>query len=58
MSASSKPEFIHLHTHTHYSLLDGLSKPADLVKRAKEYGMSALAITDHGAMYGAIDFYM
>ena len=49
--------FIHLHTHSHYSLLDGLSKIPDLVKRAKELGMPALALTDHGAMYGAIEFY-
>ena len=56
-TTETKPEFVHLHTHTHYSLLDGLSKPADLAKRAKEFGMTAMAITDHGAMYGAIDFY-
>ncbi|MDO8183884.1 MAG: DNA polymerase III subunit alpha [bacterium] len=49
--------FVHLHTHSHYSLLDGLSKVDELVKKAKEYGMPALALTDHGAMYGAIDFY-
>jgi DNA polymerase-3 subunit alpha len=57
MSTSKDIEFIHLHTHTHYSLLDGLSKPAQLVELAKQFGMSAIAITDHGAMYGAIDFY-
>lgn len=50
-------DFTHLHVHSHYSLLDGLSKVEDLVKKAKEFGMSALALTDHGAMYGAIDFY-
>ena len=49
--------FVHLHTHSHYSLLDGLSKVPDLVKRAKELGMPALALTDHGAMHGAIEFY-
>jgi len=49
--------FVHLHTHSHYSLLDGLSKVPELVARAKELGMPALALTDHGAMYGAIEFY-
>lgn len=50
-------EFVHLHVHSHYSLLDGLGTPKALVKRAKEMGMEALALTDHGAMYGAIEFY-
>ena len=50
--------FIHLHTHSHYSLLDGLSKIKDMVKLAKDDGMPALALTDHGAMYGAVEFYM
>ena len=49
--------FTHLHTHSHYSLLDGLSKIDELVARAKELGMDSLALTDHGAMYGAIEFY-
>ena len=50
-------EFTHLHVHSEYSLLDGLSQVKDLVSQAKNYGMRNLAITDHGAMYGAIDFY-
>ncbi len=52
-----KPDFVHLHTHSHYSLLDGMSKISDLVKEAKKHGMKALAVTDHGVMYGAIEFY-
>lgn len=53
----SRNQFTHLHTHSHYSLLDGLSKIPQLVANAKELGMEALALTDHGAMYGAIEFY-
>ena len=49
--------FVSLHTHTEYSLLDGSGKIKEMVARAKELGMSALAITDHGVMYGVIDFY-
>ncbi len=49
--------FVHLHTHTEYSLLDGSARIKDIVKRAKEFGMPALAITDHGTMFGVIDFY-
>lgn len=49
--------FVHLHVHSEYSLLDGLPKIAKLIKRAKELKMPALAITDHGAMYGAVKFY-
>ncbi|MDD4410016.1 MAG: DNA polymerase III subunit alpha, partial [Candidatus Pacebacteria bacterium] len=49
--------FIHLHLHSHYSLLDGLSKIDDIVDRVKELGMDSVAITDHGVMYGAIEFY-
>lgn len=50
-------DFTHLHVHTEYSLLDGSSKIGELVSRAKELGMDSLAITDHGVMYGVIDFY-
>ncbi len=49
--------FTHLHVHTEYSLLDGASKIPDLVAYAKELGMDSLAITDHGVMYGVVDFY-
>lgn len=50
-------EFTHLHVHTEYSLLDGAAKISALVSRAKELGFDSLAITDHGVMYGVIDFY-
>ena len=49
--------FTHLHVHTEYSLLDGSSKIKELVHQTKELGMDSIAITDHGAMYGVIDFY-
>ena len=49
--------FTHLHVHTQFSLLDGAAKITDLVSYAKELGMTSLAITDHGVMYGAVDFY-
>ena len=49
--------FVHLHVHTEYSLLDGSARIKNLVKRAKELDMDSLAITDHGSMYGVIDFY-
>lgn len=49
--------FTHLHVHSHYSLLDGLPKIPSLISRAKELGMSSLALTDHGNMYGLIEFY-
>lgn len=51
------PEFVHLHVHSEFSLLDGANRIKDLPVRAKELGMKAIAITDHGVMYGAIDFY-
>ena len=49
--------FTHLHVHTEYSLLDGLSRIGPMVQRCQELGMNALGITDHGVMYGAVDFY-
>ncbi len=53
----SVSDFVHLHNHTHHSLLDGLSKVPELVSRIKDFGMEACAITDHGTMSGAIEFY-
>lgn len=52
-----KYPFVHLHNHSHFSLLDGLSKIEDLVKKTKALGMDAVALTDHGYMYGTIEFY-
>jgi len=49
--------FVHIHTHSHYSLLDGLTKIDELVRTAKENGAPAVALTDHGTMYGTIEFY-
>ncbi|HEX3054261.1 MAG TPA: DNA polymerase III subunit alpha [Aggregatilineaceae bacterium] len=54
---SEEKQFVHLHVHTEYSLLDGLSDIKKIVKYAKSQNMNSLAITDHGAMFGAIDFY-
>lgn len=51
-------DFVHLHTHSEYSLLDGLSKIPDLLARTKQLGMDSLAITDHGAMYGVLKFFL
>jgi DNA polymerase-3 subunit alpha len=50
-------KFTHLHTHSHYSLLDGLTKVNEMVARAKETGMDSIAITDHGVLYGVVEFY-
>ncbi len=54
---SEKPKFVHLHTHSHYSLLDGLPKIPELLDYVKELGMDSVALTDHGVMYGAVEFY-
>ena len=53
----SQEAFVHLHCHSEYSLLDGLSRIPDLVARAKELGQPAIALTDHGVMYGTMEFY-
>jgi DNA polymerase-3 subunit alpha len=52
----SKP-FVHLHNHTEYSLLDGSAKITEMVQRVRDLGMDAVAITDHGSLFGAIHFY-
>ena len=49
--------FVHLHCHSHYSLLDGASRIPELVAHVKKRGMNAVALTDHGNLYGAIEFY-
>ena len=51
------PTFCHLHVHSEFSLLDGLSRVKDLAKRARELDMPAIALTDHGVMYGIVDFF-
>jgi DNA polymerase III subunit alpha len=56
-SSSSPASFAHLHVHTHYSLLDGANKIPELVKRTKALGMNSLAITDHGCMFGVVEFF-
>lgn len=58
MLFSLRMSFIHLHVHSHFSLLDGLSKIDELVSAAKRMNMPALALTDHGVMYGVVDFYL
>lgn len=50
-------QFTHLHTHSHYSLLDGLIKIDDLIKKTQDHNMDSVALTDHGVMYGAVEFY-
>ena len=56
MNSSEKP-FVHLHVHSEYSLLDGASRCGDLARMASEMGMGAVALTDHGVMYGCVEFY-
>ena len=52
-----KYNFVHLHNHTDYSLLDGMIRIPEMVQRAKELGMDSVAITDHGNMFGVVEFY-
>ncbi|HVQ44651.1 MAG TPA: DNA polymerase III subunit alpha [Candidatus Saccharimonadia bacterium] len=54
---TAKPQFVHLHNHSHYSLLDGLQKVPGMLDRVQELGMTSVALTDHGTMSGAIEFY-
>ena len=49
--------FTHLHLHTEYSLLDGMTRIDELMRKCRELGMDSVAITDHGVMYGAVEFY-
>lgn len=58
ISLMANKQFVHLHVHSHYSLLDGLGKIDELTEAAKSMGMNALALSDHGVMYGAIEFYL
>jgi len=58
MPETPPANFVHLHVHTQYSLLDGAIRVGDLLAKCKEYGMDAVAITDHGSMFGALEFYV
>ncbi|MGW8286997.1 MAG: DNA polymerase III subunit alpha [Desulfobulbales bacterium] len=58
MTETAASQFVHLHIHTQYSLLDGAIRIDDLLKKCQEYGMNAVSITDHGAMHGALEFYI
>ena len=58
MSETPPANFVHIHVHTQYSLLDGAIRVGDLLAKCKEYGMGAVAITDHGSMFGALEFYV
>src|ERR1700712_435954 len=57
MAALKPSDYVHLHNHTQYSLLDGLTKIPDLIEYVKEMGMEAVAVTDHGTMSGSIELY-
>ena len=51
------PDYVHLHVHTQYSLLDGAIRIGDLLRRAAEFDMQAVSVTDHGTLFGAVEFY-
>ena len=57
MASSTQSQFVHLHLHSAYSLLDGGNRIERLVERVKELGMTAVALTDHGNLHGAVQFY-
>ncbi len=57
MNENQNTNFVHLHCHTQYSLLDGAIRVGDLIRKTREFGQNAIAITDHGVMYGAVEFY-
>ena len=57
LGANLSNDFVHLHLHSQYSLLDGTTRINDLVRRVEELGMPAVALTDHGNMFGALKFY-
>ena len=57
MTTTNSPDFVHLHVHTQYSLLDGAIRIDDLLQRSEQFGMHSVATTDHGTMFGAVEFY-
>src|ERR687886_2570354 len=57
VSAATRGDFVHLHVHTEYSMLDGAARLDDLFRRTAELGMKSIAMTDHGNVFGAYDFY-
>ena len=57
MTPPTVPDFVHLHVHTQYSLLDGAIRIDDMLQRAEQFGMHSVATTDHGTMFGAVEFY-
>ena len=58
MTEQTMADFVHLHVHTQYSLLDGAIRIDDLIAKCREFNMPAVSITDHGSMHGALEFYV